>query len=273
MIAADVQAVLLCPVSKISTLYYKTKLCVHNLCFKNLKTTDAHSYLWNESEGGVNAEEFASIWVNFLETYLAPLLTPECNRIVIYTDGCGYQNRNAVMSNALLNFAVKNKVFIEQKYLEVGHTQMEVDSMHAAIERNCKNKVINVPADYINIIKYARKENYNVNYLTYDFFKKFDSIQAYKSIRPGRSVGDARVTDIRALQYGPAGEILYKLRFGDEWTDVPQRKSAINNVSFQELPHLHENRLLIKERKYQDLQQIKIVMPGDYHHFYDNLPH
>lgn len=170
VIAADVQAVLLCPVSKISTLYYKTKLQVHNLCFKNFKNTAAFAYIWNESEGGVNAEEFASIWIIFLENEIIPLLSSECNRIVIYTDGCGYQNRNAVLSNALLNFAVKHNVSIEQKYLEVGHTQMEVDSMHAAIERNLKNKIVNVPADYINIIKNARKEPYTVQYLTHDFF-------------------------------------------------------------------------------------------------------
>lgn len=271
--AVDTQAVLLCPVSKVSVLYYKTKLQVHNLCFKNLKNKDAYSYLWNECEGGMNAEEFASIWVDFLEKNVIPNLPDGCNRIIFYSDGCGYQNRNAVMSNALLNTAAKHNLWIEQKYLEVGHTQMEVDSMHSAIERRLKNKVINVPADYIDVIKTARKEPYYVQYLSHKFFKKFDTVQSYKSIRPGRSVGDAKVNDIRALQYSPIGIISYKLRFAEPWSELPQRKATVNPKYYHELESLHENQLPIKDRKFQDLQQIKLVLPRDYRDFYDNLPH
>jgi hypothetical protein len=40
--------------------------------------------------------------------------------------GSGYQNRNAVMVNVLLNLAVAHNLVIEQKYLEPGHTQMTV---------------------------------------------------------------------------------------------------------------------------------------------------
>lgn len=39
------------------------------------------------------------------------------------------------MSNALIELAVEKNTIIEQKYLEVGHTQMEVDSIHSSIER------------------------------------------------------------------------------------------------------------------------------------------
>lgn len=62
-------------------------------------------------------------------------------------------------------------IAIEQKILEVGHTQMEADSMHSTIERHLKNKVINVPAEYISIAKQARKcpAPYNTKYLYLDY--------------------------------------------------------------------------------------------------------
>lgn len=113
---------LMAPKSKVSTLYYKIKLQVHNLCFYNLINSDAYCFVWNECEGGVGAEEFASIWMYFVEQKILPNIPPledtnERITIIIYTDGCGYQNRNSVMSNVLLNVAITCNLIIEQKYL------------------------------------------------------------------------------------------------------------------------------------------------------------
>lgn len=270
----DLQAVLLAPKSNVSTLYYKTKLQVHNLCFYNNINKDGFCYVWNESEGALNADEFASIWMYFLEReVLSRAENSAESRIVIYSDGCGYQNRNVTMANALLNVAIQNNVTIEQKYLEVGHTQMEVDAMHSLIERKMRDRNINVPADYVEIIKSARKKPFKVTYLEHGFFKEMSSISTYKSIRPGRSVGDPKVTDIRALMYSPTGTISYKLRFGDAWTVLPQRKTIVSAKKFGEMADLHKSRLKIKARKYNDLQTIKSVLPADFREFYDNLPH
>lgn len=194
----DLQAVLLSPKSKVSSLYYKTKLCVHNFCLFDIKTKDGFCYLWNESEGGLNAEEFATIVTKFLSDTIIPrLLTEEGNdfKIILYSDGCTYQNRNATMTNALLNLAMSKSVIIEQKFLEVGHTQMEADSMHAMIEKQLKNKNINIPAEYIEICRKARRnpKPYNISYLTHTMFKKFDQVEFFKSIRPGKKKGDPKV--------------------------------------------------------------------------------
>ena len=68
---------------------------------------------------------------------------------------------NVTVTNALLNVAINCKITIEQKYLEVGHTQMEGDSMHSTIERHLKDKSINVPAEYYSICRKARKKPQN----------------------------------------------------------------------------------------------------------------
>ena len=40
-----------------------------------------------------------------------------------------HQNRNSVRSSALLNASINHSITIEQKILEVGHTQMKADSI------------------------------------------------------------------------------------------------------------------------------------------------
>lgn len=63
----DMQAVLLSPSLKASALYYKSKLKVHNYTIYNLKTNEAVCYLWDESEGGLDANEFASVISHFIK--------------------------------------------------------------------------------------------------------------------------------------------------------------------------------------------------------------
>lgn len=47
---------------------------------------------------------------------------------------CGYQSQSLNFSNALIELSVEKNIIIEQKYLEVGHTPMDVDSEHSSIE-------------------------------------------------------------------------------------------------------------------------------------------
>ena len=158
----DLQAVLLTPRIKASSLYYKTKLCVHHFTFYNLATKDV------EGEGALAANEFASCVTDFLAD------NPGFSRYILYSDGCTYQNRNSTLAKALLHFAVTHKVEVEQKILEKGHTQMEVDSVQGCIKRHLKNASIYVPAQYVDKTESARTKPfpYRVKYLHQDFFFK-----------------------------------------------------------------------------------------------------
>lgn len=141
-----------------------------------------------------------------------PLTT--LKNFIVYSDGWGYQNRNAVLGNALLNLTKLHNITILQKYVEKVHTQMEADSVHSQIERKVRNLTINVPADYVLAMKKARRnpEPYSVNYVDYKFFKNYEkSISYFKSIRPGKKVGYPCVHDLRALKYTSQG-VQYKLR-------------------------------------------------------------
>ena len=114
----------------------------------------------------------------------------------------------------LLSFAVGNNITISHKYLEVGHTHMEVDSVHATIERAKKNQNIKLPTDYIDVIISARKRNsYKVKYLDYNFFNDYKSDCDIASIKLSKTVGHPYVTDIRQLKYSPDGSIQFNLSY------------------------------------------------------------
>ena len=85
---------------------------------------------------------------------------------------------------------------------------MESDSVHSTIENNMKGRNINVPQDYIDIIKNARENPfpYKVRFddlLPHTFFLNYEAHQDIRSIRPGSETSDPTVTDVRQLRYTP----------------------------------------------------------------------
>lgn len=151
---------------------------------------------------------------------------------------------------------------------------MECDSVHATIERQIRDKDIYVPFEFVKYTQEARKEPfpYEVRYLSHNFFLNYDSIQFYDSIRPGRIAGDPVVTDIHCLRYNVNGHITFKFSFDDpNYSELPRRPQALKKGLV--LKQLYSNRLPIPETKWKHLQELKSVIPPDYHGFYDNIPY
>nr|CAH7752982.1 unnamed protein product [Callosobruchus chinensis] len=252
------------------TLSQKTEECLalsalcdeENFTLFDLHTKNGYCFLWHEGEGELKSHCFASIICSFLATKVLPNMNPNDKlNIILYSDGCGAQNRNSTLSNALLNFSVENNVCIIQKYLEKGHTQMECDSMHSTIERKISGRVINVPADYVNLLKTARinPRPYEVQYLDHTYFKNFSEINFVNSIRPGRKAGDPTVQNIRALKYNSDGSIEYKIRHSDEFQTLPVRFKKCSAIPMESLPNLYHGKLKIKREKFEHLQALKIL--------------
>jgi hypothetical protein len=60
----DFQAVKICPYLKVSALYYKSKLCVHNFTMYNLSSRDCTCYWWDETQSDLSASSFVSCIIN-----------------------------------------------------------------------------------------------------------------------------------------------------------------------------------------------------------------
>ena len=272
VLTMDLQAVMICLRVNASAVYYKTKLACHNFTTYDLGNGDVSCYFWHEGEGNLTADSFASCITDTLMNLIEE--NNNVKEIILFSDGCGYQNRNSTLANTLLLFSTKYNITITQKYLERGHTQMEADSVHSTIERILRKKDIYSPHNYVNYISLARpSQPYRVKYVENDFFKSYSSLKYYDSIRPGKKVGDPHVNDIRVLQYTPSGNILYKLSFDDVFQEIPKRRNFVCPKANDVVESLHSGPLQIKKTKYDHLQQLKDVVPKDYHSFYDNLLH
>ena len=96
---------------------------------------------------------------------------------------------------------------------------MEVDSVHATIEKKLKGVEIHLPSDYVKVIKSARKqpEPYQVKYLDHTFFSNYKDFGNLKSIKPGKKATAPNVTNLRALKYTPDGSMFFKTSFADDW--------------------------------------------------------
>ena len=132
------------------------KLSGHNFTMFDLATREVMCYFLHESCGELTANVFTTCIIDFLKNQNLQGV----DRVILYSDGCGYQNRNVTLANALRDFAIENKITVEQKYLERGHTEMEYDSVHSAIERRIKqqpNGAVYVPQQYVDIIASSRK--------------------------------------------------------------------------------------------------------------------
>lgn len=139
---SDVEAVKVAPFLKTSALYYKSKLVVHYFTMYDIGTKEVDCFWFDETAGDLEASVFASSVVHKLDE----VLTIDPKPVVLWSDGCGNQNRNCIFANALLNLAVEKNVLIEQNFLLKGHTQMECNSVHSNIEERLKNKEIYLPS-------------------------------------------------------------------------------------------------------------------------------
>jgi hypothetical protein len=130
-------------------------------------------YLWSEVDAKREACEIGSA------LHLQLLSLPgSIKHVILYSDACSRQNRNQFRSTALMHAVMNlpNIEIIDHKFLESGHTQMECDSMHSAIEFAKKKTEHYIPSKWATIIRMTRRKNpYYVVPLQYEdiyYFKE-----------------------------------------------------------------------------------------------------
>ncbi|CAC5382510.1 unnamed protein product [Mytilus coruscus] len=127
----DLQAVLQIPCSLVSQIYYMRKLNSYNLSIYNLASKHATCYLWSEVDAKRGSCEIGTcLYLQLMS------LQRNIKHVILYSDACAGQNRNQFIATCLMHAVttLPNIETIDHKFLESGHTQMECDSMHSAIE-------------------------------------------------------------------------------------------------------------------------------------------
>lgn len=294
VVTVDMQSTLQIPVSGIGILYYSRKLNVQNFTIHTAKPpNEAYCIVWNEINGKRGSVEIATAlnwWFSKIPSTI--------KEVTIYSDTCAGQNRNQYITAFLIHYIQKTGVeleIIEQKFLESGHTHMEVDSMHSAIEKEARHTPVYSMIDWKSIMHRARSTRhresappYIVHELTYDDMIDVRAITEYfvKNINKDTEGNKVMWLKIKCLRVEKENPGIVKFRychdgpystfdmFQTSEKSVPRttrkrkrgqenendreidREDLIKKIKSYEIPKVYEGPLPISEAKKKDLMNL-----------------
>jgi len=128
-------------------------------------------------------EGIAGRGANHLSSALIAVLTcivhehSEIHNIILWSDSCIPQNRNSIMSTALLDFMKKhpNIIITEQKFCEPGHSCIqEVDNVHSQNEKRLRILEVFSPVSLIRALRNTNKRSpFTIIELTSEDFQDY----------------------------------------------------------------------------------------------------
>ena len=276
----DLQSVLYTPCTLVSLMYYMRKLCCYNLSVYNVSSQAGTCYVWSETDGGRGSCEVATCLR--LQLLSLPL---NIDHVILYSDACGGQNRNQVIATSLLDAvtATNNIKIIDHKFLESGHTHMECDSMHAAIEFAKKKTAIYIPSQWDTVIRMARRKNpYTVIPIKHEDIIDFKQVKAQKikNVRMTTEGKKVNWTKIRWMRFQKdiPDTCFIKYEYDEEFQSIKvtgsKRGCGLDVVPSEPLPTRYVSKLPISAAKKKDLLNLckSGVIPSEFHIFYKSLP-
>ena len=278
----DLQAVLYTPCSLVSLMYYMRKFCYYNFTIFSLATLSGSCYVWTEVEAKRGSCEIATC----LNLHLLSL-SPPTDHVIFYSDACGGQNRNQVIAACFLEAVetIPSINIIDHKFLESGHTQMECDSMHSAVDHAKKHTAIYTPYRWDTVLRQARRRNpYTVVPIRHGDVKDFKKVKQdrqknVKLTTDGKKVQWNKIKWMRYTKKEP-GTCYIKYDFDEEFQEVKVygtkrgRSAETESVKIGGIPQKYKSKLPISAAKKKDLMQMckTGVIPPEFHDFYEKLP-
>ncbi|KAE9544349.1 hypothetical protein AGLY_001528 [Aphis glycines] len=203
--------------------------------------------------------EIGSCLLKWIQT-----LPTEVTNITLYSDSCGGQNRNHnIMALMIYIIQTTNIIQIEHKFMESGHSMMEVDSMHSAIENAKRNVPIYGAQDWLTIFQVARStRNRNKSKPPYEVkemqYKDFMNLQKLSSLflKNKKVDTDGNIMNwlkVKCLEYRKDNPYIvgYKYDYFSEYQFIDVGKKLLG----------------VKLN-----QPIQNVIPDAFHNFYKSLP-
>ena len=97
VITADTESLLTAPHNDANIMFFHSKLNLHNFTFYDLKTREVMNFLWNETNGEIESNNFTSCYIAYLEELIEA--HRNAKKIILWSDGCTYQNRCSTLAS------------------------------------------------------------------------------------------------------------------------------------------------------------------------------
>ncbi|XP_075156569.1 uncharacterized protein LOC142229878 [Haematobia irritans] len=274
MYTFDLQQCLQTPHLNASVFFYKRPLWTFNLTIHDGETNMASCFIWNETIAKRGANEISSCIFKFLKK-----IPNYVKHIILYSDSCPGQNRNSYICAMFEQVLLENPNFeiIDHKFLVVGHTHMECDTVHSQIEKK-KRKCVNCihhPHDWATLIS-TTSHKYSAVEMAQEEFFDFGTLlkDKYSWTNKNNSGDKFQWKDVRWLRYESSklGTIQYKLSLNmdEEFKDLVITRRGKKKIDV-ELNQCYSGPLPISLNKKRDLQSILPFISAEFHDFYNNL--
>lgn len=102
----DLENVILTPHANISSLFYYRKLNIYNLTAYYTPTKQVYCAIWSENMAGRAGNDIASAFAKILNVVSDE---NDFTHLITWSDSCVPQNRNSIISNAVLHFLQDNR--------------------------------------------------------------------------------------------------------------------------------------------------------------------
>lgn len=231
----DLQNVITLPISNVGNFFYLPKLTCYNLTGHLSKTKKVYNAVWTEYTGGRTGNDLASALTVILEQILND--HPEMKDLITWSDSCVPQNKNSIMSYAILNFLKHHPSIktITMKYSVPGHSAVqEVDNAHSQIDRTLSNNDIFSPVGLIRVLKTVNPKFKFIQVLP-THFKDFGMVAKSKTF-DFKKIPYTKVVSLRYTQN--LSSIGYKCHYYNEFVECSikvQKRTGRMSINFEEL--------------------------------------
>lgn len=252
-------------------------------------------YLWDETNGKKGSDEIGTSLFSYFMN-----LPPEITKVVTYSDTCAGQNRNQFVMALYIYIILRSPTIntIEVNFMESGHSYLEADSMHSAIEYSKRHRKLYTVGEYRIVIENARhkkeKTQHKEEVKPYDvkvieFHEVFDlkalTTKFVKNTNFDTSHERIKWLLIKQMKFQKSDPYVVNFKYDcDEdfrQLNVIRTKNRKKYVSHPqlnpnyELVQKYRERLPISTAKYKDLMSLlrSGVIPSSYSDFYRGLQH
>lgn len=264
-LSADLQKVIMLPQMEcFKEAIFTRRLTVFNETFAELGSGKRdYAVLWHEAISGRQDEDLASTFHEYL------LKMRDMERVVIWLDNCGAQNKNwslYTMLAYLVNSETVQMKNIELKYLEKGHTFMAADAKHKQIQQQMrgKGKVYDFE-DFQACVSKARCEVIAMPFSSFREWKSGMSPYALKKLQNRPYL--EKMVHVKFIR--GSDEIYFRNSFDDEFDHVKFLKASFELKC--DLPRTCERGIPAKKKE-DIIKKLIPLMPKNRHQFWESLP-